>query len=107
MAAQLLVITRCSDTLMWYRDQVGQFVHLLNDLPQEQCWLSREPSGHTNIVRHQDAVRVPQGYGPARHDTVIQPGDLLLRNGQWQSPRLEELGASASSFITIRKAVQP
>lgn len=107
MTMPLLVITRCTDNLMWYRDKIGQLVPLLKDLPEEHCWLSRQPEGYTNIVRHQDAVRVPTGYGPARLDTAIQPGDLVLRNGQWQSPRLEELGTSASSFITIRKAAQP
>lgn len=107
MSTALLVITGCADPMLWYRDQVGQFVQLISDLPKEQCWLSREIGGYTNIVRHSDAMRVPQGYGPARQDTAIQPGDLLLRNGEWQCPRLEQLGTSASSFITVRKVVQP
>jgi hypothetical protein len=49
-----LKITRCSDSLMWYCNHVNAIVPLLGTYPDE--YLSREPSGLTNIVKKQDAV---------------------------------------------------
>lgn len=48
-----LLITGCTDPLMWYANLVGQkvpFVKKFND-----CYLSREPAGYSNIVKFSDA----------------------------------------------------
>jgi len=52
----MLKIITCSDSLMWYRDLVGQEVPLLREY--DDCYMSREPTGFANIVRKQDAVIV-------------------------------------------------
>lgn len=44
-----IVITRCPDGLMWYAGKVGHIVPLVRDLPSDGSYLSREPSGLTNI----------------------------------------------------------
>lgn len=49
-----LLIKSCSDSSLWYRDLVGQTVPLLK-MPVFGEYLSREPSGFTNIVRECDA----------------------------------------------------
>ena len=38
---------------MWYADLVGKEVPLLREIAEG--YLSREPSGHTNIVKREDA----------------------------------------------------
>lgn len=48
-----LLITGCSDPHMWYAHLVGQRVPLLRIEPD--CYISREPAGYTNIVKHCDA----------------------------------------------------
>ncbi len=48
-----LLITQCRDHLMWYARLVGQRVPLLAIEPD--CYLSREPAGFVNIVKHSDA----------------------------------------------------
>ena len=48
-----LKIIKCSDTLYWYKDLVGQLVPLLREY--EDCYMSREPDGFANIVRKEDA----------------------------------------------------
>jgi hypothetical protein len=48
-----LLITRCSDSLMWYAGMIGQRVPLLRI--EADCYLSREPAGWTNIVKTTDA----------------------------------------------------
>jgi|GEM_PF-808387 len=68
-ALQMLYITSCTDPLMWYSDQVGQFVPLLRRLP-EGGWGSQEPDGHRNIVKRLDAEEV----------TVMVPREKL---GAW------------------------
>lgn len=51
-----LKIVRCSDSMMWYRDQVGSIVPLVRITPD--CYMSREPAGYSNIVKLEDAVVV-------------------------------------------------
>lgn len=48
-----LRITRCSDSLMWYANLVGQTVPYLGTWPEG--YRSREPAGYINVVRFQDA----------------------------------------------------
>ena len=48
-----LLITGCSDPLMWYANMVGQVVTLLG--VDDECYWSREPAGHRNIVKLSDA----------------------------------------------------
>ena len=50
---QALKIVRCSDTLMWYRDKVGETVPLVRKY--DDCYMSREPAGYLNIIRLDDA----------------------------------------------------
>lgn len=57
-------IVKCSDSMMWYKDYVGKIVPLLREDDVE--YLSREPTGYSNIVRKGDCelVDVP-------HDHVL------------------------------------
>lgn len=103
MSHQLL-ITGCTDHLMWYSRSVGQIVPLLRDLPAERCFLSREHSGLTNIVRHADAVLVPSGYTKAPDETLVQPHDLILTHGRWSVPLLSQLGTTVAGRIVIRRS---
>lgn len=48
-----LLIKKCSDPQFWYAGLVGKQVELLRE-DSEGYW-SREPAGHTNIVRREDA----------------------------------------------------
>ena len=98
-----LIITRCTDHLMWYRHLTGRVVPIVRDLPAEHCWLSREPSGLTNIVRYHDASPLPQGWDAAANDTSFQRGDMVFINGQWMQPALERIGTPIGKNIVIRK----
>lgn len=49
-----LLITGCSDPLMWYAQKVGETVPLLGIWP-ESGYKSLEPAGYTNVVRFEDA----------------------------------------------------
>lgn len=49
-----LLITGCTDPMMWYADKVGQRVPLLGIWP-ESGYRSREPAGYSNVVRFADA----------------------------------------------------
>lgn len=48
-----LLITGCSDSLLWYSNMVGQTVPLLREYPD--CYMSREPEGYANIIKKYDA----------------------------------------------------
>lgn len=50
---KLLQITDCKDPMMWYADKVGECVPYVRTF--EDCYLSREPAGYTNIVKFEDA----------------------------------------------------
>ncbi len=99
----LLLITKCEDSLMWYSHLVGQVVPLFRDLPAEKCWMSFEPAGYKNIIKHTDATPVPTGYTAARRGTVLQQHDLIFLNGQWHAPTLDQLGTPAAGHLVIRK----
>lgn len=49
----MLRITDCRDGMLWYADKVGHLVDFVRYC--DEGYLSREPSGHTNIVRAGDA----------------------------------------------------
>ncbi|NPZ19530.1 hypothetical protein DZ956_022405 [Pseudomonas aeruginosa] len=52
---RVLRIDRCTDPLMWYRENVGYLVDYRGpDGPR--FYLSREAGGYTNIVRQADAT---------------------------------------------------
>ncbi len=53
-AVPMLLIERCRDPAMWYSGLVGQLVDNLGMYP-EGDWKSREPDGHTNIIKAGDA----------------------------------------------------
>jgi hypothetical protein len=50
-----LLITGCSDGILWYADKIGQEVPYLGTWPIEGCHKSREDFGFVNIVKLQDA----------------------------------------------------
>lgn len=102
--ASHIVITRCPDSLMWYAGKVGHIVPLVRDLPSDGSYLSREPSGLTNIVRHEDAIPLPAGFAAAAADTRVQLRDLILLDGRWACPSLADIGRPSTDFVTIRKA---
>jgi len=49
-----LLITGCTDPHMWYSRMVGQLVDYCGEWPGDG-YKSREPAGHSNVVRLQDA----------------------------------------------------
>lgn len=52
MNTHRVIIRKCSDPLMWYRDEIGRSFPL-----EGQChegYLTREPAGYINIVRFAD-----------------------------------------------------
>lgn len=48
-----LKILKCSDSLMWYNNLIGQIVPYVREY--HDCYMSREPAGFLNIVKLQDA----------------------------------------------------
>jgi len=70
MRMKALQIIKCSNSIMWYRDHIGKFVPLLRDFGEE--YLSREPSGLTNIVKKGDAIIVD-----------IDPSGVLYLNSRF------------------------
>ena len=48
-----LLIKRCPDRMMWYRDKVGQTVPYEGKWPEG--YKSREDAGYLNIVKFEDA----------------------------------------------------
>lgn len=50
---KMILITGCSDPLMWYKNEVGNFFALIKEY--DDCFLTREPAGFTNVVRKSDA----------------------------------------------------
>lgn len=51
-----LLITDCSDSLMWYAKHVGDTVDLVREY--DDCYMSREHDGYANIVLKKDACIV-------------------------------------------------
>lgn len=52
---RVLLITGCSDPLLWYSRLVGQEVPYLGMWTDEGCFKSREPAGYINAVKFKDA----------------------------------------------------
>lgn len=51
-----LKIIKCSDSMMWYRDMVGEIVTLAKpEYADPDVYWSRELAGYLNIVNKQDA----------------------------------------------------
>jgi|GEM_PF-4007368 len=99
-----LLILSCSDPLLWYRSHIGRMATIVRDLPDEGCWLAREPDGLANIVKHSDAIRVPAGFRPATDPLLIEPGDLLLCGRDWVPTRVEQWGTQIAGRPVIRYA---
>ena len=55
----MLKIIKCSDSLLWYKDLVGQTVPLIREY--DDCYMSREPDGFANIVKKDDAEVINEG----------------------------------------------
>jgi hypothetical protein len=53
-----LRITGCRDPLMWYANQIGETVECEGQWPEG--WISREPAGHINVVRFEDAELIEE-----------------------------------------------
>lgn len=49
-----ILITSCPDKMMWYAKFVGCEVPYHHEKPEEDIIWSREPAGHTNIVKRSD-----------------------------------------------------
>jgi hypothetical protein len=100
---RMLYIVQCPDHLMWYRRKVGCMVELLRNLPAEECWLSREPSGLTNIVRHVDAVAVPEGWvHVSDRTTLIDQCDRYLRHRLWVPVAFADWATEVGQRVVIR-----
>lgn len=99
-----LLITQCNDDRMWYSRLVGHAVPLLTDLTAtEGVWLSREPSGYTNIVRRGDALPLPPGFLPVHRDMLIQRGDFVRRDDAWIGTTPDEWGTSVGARLVVRE----
>ena len=57
MTNNKLLITGCSDGMMWYAKRIGDVVDMLGEGmdTKGQFYWSREPGGYKNIVLKQDA----------------------------------------------------
>ncbi len=97
-----LLILSCSDPLLWYRSHIGCLATIVRDLPNEGCWLAREPGGFANIVKHIDAICVPEGFTPATDPLLIERGDLLLCGRNWVPSSIEQWGTRISGRSLIR-----
>lgn len=53
---KMIKITGCSDSLLWYKNKVGDYVKFLREY--DDCYMSREPSGFANIVKKCDGIVV-------------------------------------------------
>ena len=49
-----LLITGCSDSMMWYVDKINQEVSLIRE--ESDCYLAIEDAGYVNIVKKCDAI---------------------------------------------------
>lgn len=106
MSNQQLVIVSCHDPLMWYASRVGSVVPLLRDLSNEDAFLTREPAGWANIVKHRDVRRLPLGYRVLEADERMQHGDLVVGDLMWQSAPLHQIGCTVDGRVVIRQAAQ-
>lgn len=65
---KVLLIERCSDSMMWYRHCVGCYVPYLRT--EDDVYLGKELAGFANIVKLTDArvvdVDNPKFYTPVR-----------------------------------------
>lgn len=65
---KVLLIEKCSDSMMWYKHCVGCYVPYLRT--DGDCYWSKELAGYSNVVRLTDArvveVSNPRFYTPVR-----------------------------------------
>lgn len=55
-----LLITGCSDRLLWYSGMIGKTIPLIREY--HDCYMSREPEGYANIVKKCDAQIIEATY---------------------------------------------
>lgn len=104
---QRLLILRCSDPQLWYRDLIGRTAPLVSNLPEsEGSWLSCEPTGYLNVVRKRDAMVLPTGYLPVHTDMLIQRGDFVRRDDAWIGSTPEEWGTLVGQRVVVREYKQ-
>jgi len=105
MSRQLIIVA-CSDPLLWYRGLVGKAVPLLRDIPREMCWLSKDPEGLTNIVKHCDAVPMPSGFKLLVSTDLLHHRDFVLHPGeptyQWHVVTPEQIGTQVGARLSMR-----
>ena len=53
---KVIKVLRCSDSMMWYYHHVGETFPLLREYETE--FLTREPSGYTNIIKKMDGILI-------------------------------------------------
>ena len=70
---KVLLIEKCSDSMMWYKYCIGCYVPLLRE--ENDCYWSKEIAGYSNIVRTEDAsivdVENPKFYTPVRNHAIL------------------------------------
>ena len=98
-----LVIHRCTDSLLWYWHLVGRCVPLIRDLPSECCWLAREPSGFSNIVRHTDALLLPDHHVLVPPEQLMQRGDRMHAPHGWSLVPMSMWGTPINTQLVIRQ----
>lgn len=53
MTQMMIRIKGCKDPMMWYKHKIGQYVPYIRTY-EDDCYLSRDDGGFTNIVRLED-----------------------------------------------------
>lgn len=108
---KMLRITGCSDSSFWYAGKVGDVVQLIG-LDRDE-WITREPAGFVNIVKHCDAEVVnvvaaepetmPQAFhARARSNDLRQMQDV---DNYRQLLEFEVISPSAPSEHTVESLV--
>lgn len=89
-----LLITKCSDPLMWYADKIGQVVPYLGE--KYGFYTSREDAGHTNVVNMDDAILIDDYEGlRINKDTFDNPSLISLP----KCTRVEVIDENGRSYI--------
>lgn len=70
----LLHIHSCNDPMMWYASEVPTLALLLGDWPGDG-YKSREPAGHSNVVRYHDAEVIEAEEALMFGGRVLMAGD--------------------------------
>ena len=58
MTTTKLKVIKCSDSMMWYNNQIGKTFPCLGQ--ENDYYISREPGGLVNIIKKSDAIQLWQ-----------------------------------------------